>query len=252
MLDITSRGSGLRDERIARRRKRVRVRSHCARERPQADLNGDRQILQFAKMAVRFGTVLNIPIVGEFRRAAPRHGEHQPQAPSSPFCVALHSAYLRREARRDPSTRAVIQSKTQTLRGAKPDFVAISAASMHTTDYSNQRFARSRWPSIPSPRGVFCLKLTHRLTNTRLRPGTSSIAIAPRLSASLMAARALALPMLARSAIRATGRSHLPVALASSRMTASTASAFVFRCSGYQHRRALRQSADQSVNRAQF
>jgi hypothetical protein len=45
----------------------------------------------------------------------------------------------------------------------------------------------------------------------------------------IAAARALALPILARSAIRATDRSHLPVALASSRMTASTASASVFR-----------------------
>jgi hypothetical protein len=38
-----------------------------------------------------------------------------------------------------------------------------------------------------------------------------------------MAARTFALPTLARSAIRATGRVHFPVAAASFRMTASTA-----------------------------
>ena len=47
--------------------------------------------------------------------------------------------------------------------------------------------------------------VTPRLTITRFRSGVSSMAISPRPSASLMAARALALPMLARSAIRATG-----------------------------------------------
>ena len=46
-----------------------------------------------------------------------------------------------------------------------------------------------------------------------------------------MAARVLALPMLARSAIRATGSEHFPLAWASFRMTASTAIASVFRCS---------------------
>ena len=46
-----------------------------------------------------------------------------------------------------------------------------------------------------------------------------------------MAARALALPTLARSAMRATGRVHFPVAKASFRMTASTAIASIFRCS---------------------
>ena len=50
-------------------------------------------------------------------------------------------------------------------------------------------------------------------------------------AASLMAARALALPMLARSAIRAKGSEHFPLAWASFRMTASTAIASVFRCS---------------------
>ncbi len=44
-----------------------------------------------------------------------------------------------------------------------------------------------------------------------------------------MAARTFALPTLARSAIRATGRVHFPVAAASFRMTASTAIASVFR-----------------------
>ena len=66
---------------------------------------------------------------------------------------------------------------------------------------------------------------------TRLRSGASSIAISPRPSASRMAARALALPMLARSAIRATGRVHFPVVRASFLMTASTANASIFRCS---------------------
>src|SRR5262245_37912503 len=60
-------------------------------------------------------------------------------------------------------------------------------------------------------------------------PGSCSIAINPRYSASLIAARALALPMLARSAMRATGRVHFPFARASSRMTASTAIASVFK-----------------------
>jgi hypothetical protein len=71
--------------------------------------------------------------------------------------------------------------------------------------------------------------ITLRLTITRLRPGACSMAISPRPSASLMAARVLALPMLARSAICATGRVHFPVVWASFRMTASTASASVFR-----------------------
>ena len=73
--------------------------------------------------------------------------------------------------------------------------------------------------------------ITRRLTITRLRPGASSMAINPRPSASLMAARVLALPMLARSAIRATGRVHFPVVWASFRMTASTAIASMFNCS---------------------
>jgi hypothetical protein len=46
---------------------------------------------------------------------------------------------------------------------------------------------------------------------TRFRSGASSMMIRLRPSASLMAARALALPMLARAAIRATGRVHFPV-----------------------------------------
>ena len=65
----------------------------------------------------------------------------------------------------------------------------------------------------------------------RFRSGATSTAIIPRRSASLMAARTFALPTLARSAIRATGRVHFPVAAASFRMTASTAIASVFRCS---------------------
>jgi hypothetical protein len=73
--------------------------------------------------------------------------------------------------------------------------------------------------------------ITLRLTITRLRPGASSMAISPRLSASLMAARVLALPMLARSAMRATGSVHFPVGPASSRMTARTAIASVFKSS---------------------
>ena len=39
------------------------------------------------------------------------------------------------------------------------------------------------------------------------------MAISPRPSTSLIAARAFALPMLARSAIRATGSEHFPLAL---------------------------------------
>jgi hypothetical protein len=73
--------------------------------------------------------------------------------------------------------------------------------------------------------------VTHRFMIMRFRSGATSMPIIPRLSASLMAARALALPTLARSAIDATGRVHLPVASASFRMTASTAIASVFRCS---------------------
>ena len=57
--------------------------------------------------------------------------------------------------------------------------------------------------------------VTPRLTITRFRSGVSSMAISLRPSASLMAARALALPMLARSAIRATGCEHFPLAWAS-------------------------------------
>src|SRR5262249_9341013 len=73
--------------------------------------------------------------------------------------------------------------------------------------------------------------LTLRLTILRFPPDASSMAITPKLSASLMAARTLALPMLARSAMRATGSVHFPVISASFRMTASTAIASVFRCS---------------------
>ena len=65
----------------------------------------------------------------------------------------------------------------------------------------------------------------------RFRSGATPTTIIPRRSASLMAARTFALPTLARSAIRATGRVHFPVAAASFRMTASTAIASVFRCS---------------------
>jgi hypothetical protein len=54
--------------------------------------------------------------------------------------------------------------------------------------------------------------VTPRLMITRFRSGVSSMAISPRPSASLMAARALALPMLARSAICATGSEHFPLA----------------------------------------
>ena len=54
-----------------------------------------------------------------------------------------------------------------------------------------------------------------RLTITRVLFGASSVAIAPMLSASLMAVRTLALPTLARLAIWATDRVHSPVALAS-------------------------------------
>jgi hypothetical protein len=74
-------------------------------------------------------------------------------------------------------------------------------------------------------------EVTHRFMIARFRSAATSIAIIPRRSATLMAARAFALPTLARSAIRATGRVHFPVAMASFRMTASTAIASVFRCS---------------------
>jgi hypothetical protein len=84
----------------------------------------------------------------------------------------------------------------------------------------------SRHGPMPQQREV-----THRFMIMRFRSGATSIAISPRRSASLMAARALALPTLARSAIRATGRVHFPVAEASFRMTASTAIASIFRCS---------------------
>ena len=73
-------------------------------------------------------------------------------------------------------------------------------------------------------------EVTHRFMIMRFRSGATSIAIIPRRSASLMAARALALPTLARSAIRAPGRVHFPIAEASFRMTASTAIASTFRC----------------------
>jgi hypothetical protein len=69
--------------------------------------------------------------------------------------------------------------------------------------------------------------LMRRLTIIRLPFGASSMAMTPRLSASLMAARALVLPTLARLAIWATERVHSPVALASFWMTASTAIALV-------------------------
>ena len=74
-------------------------------------------------------------------------------------------------------------------------------------------------------------EVTHRFMIMRFRSGATPTAIIPRRSASLMAARTFALPTLARSAIRATGRVHFPVAAASFRMTASTAIASVFRCS---------------------
>jgi hypothetical protein len=76
----------------------------------------------------------------------------------------------------------------------------------------------------------------------RSRPGSCSMAISPRLSASLMAARVLALPMLARSAIRATGRTHFPVALASSRMRP------LHPCSRVRPPRAARQRSLQEID----
>ena len=51
-----------------------------------------------------------------------------------------------------------------------------------------------------------------RLRITRFWSGVSSIVINPSFSASLIAARVFALPMLARSAIRATGSEHFPLA----------------------------------------
>jgi hypothetical protein len=85
--------------------------------------------------------------------------------------------------------------------------------------------------------------VTHRLMITRLRSGAISMAIISRRSASLMAARTAALPTLARSAIRATGRVHFPVAGASFRMTASTAS---YRCSEVHLLRAVRPRSQQA------
>ena len=54
-----------------------------------------------------------------------------------------------------------------------------------------------------------------RFRITRFWSGVSSIVINPSFSASLIAARVFALPMLARSAIRATGSEHFPLAWAS-------------------------------------
>src|SRR3954463_14466730 len=91
---------------------------------------------------------------------------------------------------------------------------------------------RSEFPAFATDRSEPQQRdVTHRLMITRLRSGAISIAIISRRSASLMAARTFALPTLARSAIRATGRVHFPVAAASFRMTASTAIASVFRSS---------------------
>ena len=67
------------------------------------------------------------------------------------------------------------------------------------------------------------------MTIVRFPPGVCSTDITPRLCASLIAARTLALPMLARAAICATGKEHLPDVWTSFRMTASTAIASVFR-----------------------
>jgi hypothetical protein len=69
--------------------------------------------------------------------------------------------------------------------------------------------------------------------------------ISPRPSASLMAARALAFPMLARSAIRASGSEHFPLAWASFRMTASTA---MRQCSGAQPHRVGRLPSKQETD----
>ena len=91
---------------------------------------------------------------------------------------------------------------------------------------------RSEFPAFAADRSEPQQRdVTHRLMITRLRSGAISMAIISRRSASLMAARTFALPTLARSAIRATGRVHFPVAKASFRMTASTAIASVFRSS---------------------
>ena len=91
---------------------------------------------------------------------------------------------------------------------------------------------RSEFPAFATDRSEPQQRdVTHRLMITRLRSGAISMAIISRRSASLMAARTFALPTLARSAIRATGRAHFPVAAASFRMTASTAIASVFRSS---------------------
>ena len=91
---------------------------------------------------------------------------------------------------------------------------------------------RSEFPAFATDRSEPQQRdVTHRLMITRLRSGAISMAIISRRSASLMAARTFALPTLARSAIRATGRAHFPVAAASFRMTASKAIASVFRSS---------------------
>jgi hypothetical protein len=85
-------------------------------------------------------------------------------------------------------------------------------------------FDRPRQKSGP-PRHCQHRDLRPRFTIVRFPPGVCSTDIC----ASLMAARTLALPMLARAAICATGKEHLPDVWASFRMTASTAIASVFR-----------------------
>jgi hypothetical protein len=65
--------------------------------------------------------------------------------------------------------------------------------------------------------------MTLRLIITRLLPGASSMAISPRPSASLMTARVLALPMLARSAICAALQRTCP-RYSSSQSTAASRS----------------------------
>jgi hypothetical protein len=76
--------------------------------------------------------------------------------------------------------------------------------------------------------------LCHIVTGLRhllLRPASMRISQASvaEMLQKLSAARTLALPMLARAAICATGKEHLPDVWASFRMTASTAIASVFR-----------------------
>jgi hypothetical protein len=160
----------------------------------------------------RLPKIISIPMADVFRSAKPR--------PMLCHIVTGLRHLLFRPAPMRVS-QASVAELLQRLAGWRPDamhFGGVSDArppmSARVCDLRKRRApSRLRQLNCPSTQKLNAQQrdVTPRLMMTRFRSGASSMAISPRPSASRMAARALALPMLARSAIRATGRVHFPV-----------------------------------------